>query len=311
MAGERNMKILVVGAGAIGGYFGGRLLEAGRDVTFLVRPGRAARLAETGLVIRSGCGDVTLAAPPTIQAGSVRDPVDLVLVSCKAYDLEGAIAAFAPAVGPDTVILPVLNGMRHLDRLGQQFRHVLGGLVLISSGLDPDGRILHFNTMQGLVYGERDGSRSGRVEAIAGEFAAARFDARLSVQILQDMWEKWIFIASMAGINCLMRGAAADLVAADGAGFALALLDECAAIAAHNGFPPSAASLDRTRSIITDPGSTITASMLKDMERNAPIEADQVIGDLLRRGDPQPGAQPMLRLALAHLKTYEARRARS
>jgi 2-dehydropantoate 2-reductase len=303
------MKILVVGAGAIGGYFGGRLLEAGRDVSFLVRPERAVRLAETGLVIRSACGDVTLPAPPTVQAGALPGVFDLVLLSCKAYDLESAIAAFAPAVGPDTLVLPVLNGMRHLDRLDQQFGHVLGGLVLISSGLDPDGRILHFNTMQGLIFGER-GGRSGRAGALAAEFKGARFDAHLSEGILQDMWEKWIFIASMAGITCLMRGAPADIAAAGGTGFSLALLEECVAIATRQGFPPSEASLERTRSMLTDPASTITASMLRDLERNAPIEADHVIGDLLRRGDPRPEAQPMLRLALAHLKAYEARRAR-
>src|SRR3954452_13107128 len=113
------MRTLVVGAGATGGYFGGRLLEAGRDVTFLVRPQRAAELARSGLRIRSPLGDAVLPNPPTLQA--VDQTCDLVLLSCKAYDLDSAIAAFAPAVGPHTVIVPLLNGMRHLDVLDQRF----------------------------------------------------------------------------------------------------------------------------------------------------------------------------------------------
>ena len=111
------MKILVVGAGAVGGYFGGRLLEVGREVTFLVRPRRAAQLAKSGLVIKSPAGDVTVSAPKTVAAAALNQAFDLVLLSCKAYDLEGAIAAFAPAIGPGTLILPLLNGLRHLDRL--------------------------------------------------------------------------------------------------------------------------------------------------------------------------------------------------
>jgi 2-dehydropantoate 2-reductase len=306
------MRILVVGAGAIGGYFGGRLLEAGRDVTFLVRPERSRRLAETGLVIRSSFGDVSLPAPPTVTAGQLNRPFDLVLLSCKAYDLEGAIAGFAPAVGPDTVILPVLNGMLHFDRLDREFGagRVLGGLVLISSALDPEGRIQHCNKMHGLVFGERDGSRSARVEAIAAVLSGAGFDARLSEGILQELWEKWVFIASLAAINCLLRATVDDIVASGSTGLALTVMAECAGIAAGQGYPPGEACLQRIRAMLTTPGLALAASMLRDLERNAPIEADHVIGDLLRRGDPQPGAQPVLRIACAHLKAYEARRAR-
>jgi 2-dehydropantoate 2-reductase len=304
------MRILVVGAGAIGGYFGGRLLAAGRQVTFLVRPERSRRLAETGLVIRSGSGDVALPAP-TVTADGLGAPYDLVLLSCKAYDLEGAIAGFAPAVGPDTAILPLLNGMRHLDRLDERFGagRVLGGLCQISSALDPEGRILHLNNMHSLVFGERDGVRSARIEAVALELAGAGFDARLSDAILLEMWEKWVFIAGAAGINCLMRATVADIVAAGAADLALALVDECAGIAAAHGFPPREAWLQRVRSMLTEPGAALTASMLRDLERGAPIEADHVIGDLLRRG-ARPGDYPMLRVVLAHLKAYEARRAR-
>jgi 2-dehydropantoate 2-reductase len=115
------MRILVVGAGAVGGYFGGRLLEAGRDVTFLVRTRRAGELAEHGLTIRSPLGDFHRPSPPVVSPEALAGPFDLVLLSCKAYDLDGAMESFARAVGDGTTILPLLNGMRHLDALADRF----------------------------------------------------------------------------------------------------------------------------------------------------------------------------------------------
>ena len=172
------MRILVVGAGAIGGYFGGRLKAAGRDVTFLVRARRAAQLAKTGLVIRSTFGDVHLPAPPTVTTETLRQTFDLILLSCKAYDLESAADLFAPAVGPSTAILPLLNGMGHMDFLAARFgaAAVLGGQCVISTTLDAEGRILHLNDTHGLSFGERDGSVSPRAEAIAATLAGARFE---------------------------------------------------------------------------------------------------------------------------------------
>jgi 2-dehydropantoate 2-reductase len=203
------MRILVVGAGAIGGYFGGRLLQANRDVTFLVRERRAAQLRETGLVIRSPAGDLHVPGPPVVLATDLRHPYDLILLSCKAYDLQSAIESFAPAVGPGTVILPLLNGMKHLDVLDTRFgpTAVFGGLCLISAALDAQGRILHLNDTHGLTFGERSGQPSERAQAIQAQLAAAPFTARLSDNILQAMWEKWAFIAAAAGITCLMRAA--------------------------------------------------------------------------------------------------------
>jgi 2-dehydropantoate 2-reductase len=306
------MRILVVGAGGIGGYFGGRLLEAGRDVTFLVRPRRALELARTGLSIRSPLGDVTMPAPPTVTAERLAGPFDLVLLSCKAYDLEGAMDSVAPAVGADSAILPLLNGMAHLDLLEARFgaRHVLGGQCLISTMLDPDGRILHLNDTHLLSFGERDGSRSARTEAIASALSGARFEARLSEAIVQDMWEKWVFIATSAGITSLMRATVGDIVAADAAGLATALLDECSAIAARHGHAPREPSLQRSRTMLTAAGSRLTASMLRDIERGAPIEAWHIVGDLLRRGGDKTDHSPLLRIVYAHLKAYEARRTR-
>jgi 2-dehydropantoate 2-reductase len=306
------MRILVIGAGAIGGYFGGRLLAAGRDVTFLVRPARAQKFAAAGLVIRSPLGDVTLPAPPTVTAEALQTHFDLILLSCKAYDLASAADSFAPAVGPDTAILPMLNGMRHLEFLAERFggNAVLGGLAVISTTLDADGRILHLNDMHLMAFGERDSSISPRSKAIASALAGARFDAQLSDNIMQEMWEKWVFIAASAGINCLMRATVSDIVAAGAADFTTGLLDECCGIATAQGFPPSAAAVQRMHGMLTAPGSTFAASMLRDIERGAPIEADHIIGDLLARGTQQRDKYPLLRVAAAHLKAYEARRTR-
>jgi 2-dehydropantoate 2-reductase len=307
------MRILVVGAGAIGGYFGGRLIEAGRDVTFLVRPRRAAELASTGLTIKSVAGDLTVPAPSTVLADELKDHFDLILLSCKAYDLDGAIDSFAPAVGPATAILPLLNGMRHLDileaRCGGQA--VLGGQCYIAATLDENGAVVHLNTDHELSFGERDGTRSDRIGAIADEMAGVLFKARASDQILQEMWEKWVFLATLAGGTCLMRATIGDIVESPGGrDFMLGLLAECGTVAQANRHPPRDAFRERSRAALTAAGSSLTASMLRDIERRAPIEADHIVGDLIRRGGENGGRSadmPLLRLAFAHLKAYQAR----
>src|SRR3954464_5295711 len=194
------MRILVVGAGAIGGYFGGRLLQAGNDVTFLVRPKRASELASAGLVIKSPNGDVTLKTPPTVQADKLTEKFDVILLSCKAFDLEDAIKSFAPAVGPQTSIIPMLNGMLHLDILDRKFgrERVLGGLCAIAATLNEKREVVQLQPMQSLNFGERDGKMSDRVRAIADAFTVDNIGATASEHIMQDMWEKWVFLASLA-----------------------------------------------------------------------------------------------------------------
>jgi 2-dehydropantoate 2-reductase len=307
------MRFLVVGAGATGGYFGGRLLETGRDVTFLVRAGRAERLAKAGLTIISPAGNTFLRSPPTVLATELRTPFDAVILSCKAYDLDGAIASFAPAVGPDTAIVPLLNGMRHLDVLDARFGadRVLGGSCFISAKLDERGHIAHLSDIHRLTFGERAGGRSPRVEAIAAAMAGAKFEAVPSDNIALVMWEKWVFLAALAGITCLTRSAVGDIAAAGGADLAAALLDECRAIAAAAGYPPRPDSLKASLARLTDPGSAVTASMLGDVERRGPTEADHVLGDLLRRrGGGSQGDRSLLRVAYVAVKAAEARAAR-
>jgi len=309
------MRILTVGAGATGGYYGGRLAAAGCDVTFLVRPRRQRQLAERGLAIESPLGDVAVRDPKTVLASALAAPFDAILLSAKAYDLDDAIDSFAPAVGPDTMILPILNGMRHLDALDARFgrERVLGGQCVIASTLTEDGTIVHLNRIHALAFGERDGARSARVVALDRELQRGGFDARLSEDILQDMWEKWVFLATLAGSTCLMRAAIGDILAAPGGReFLVGLFEECRAIAATHNRAPRARAADTALGTLTQEGSALTASMLRDLERGARIEADHIVGDLLRRraADAAP-VRSLLALAYTHLKAYEARSARA
>ena len=305
------MRILVVGAGAIGGYFGGRLLQAGNDVTFLVRPKRASELASAGLVIKSPAGDVTLKNPLTVQADKLAGKFDVVLLSCKAFDLEDAIKSFAPAVGPQTAIIPLLNGMLHLNVLDKKFGadRVLGGLCAIAVTLNEAREVVQLAPMQSLSFGERDGALSERVRAIAKVFESGKFGAMASEHIMQDMWEKWVFLASLAASTCLMRTSVGNILAvAAGKDFLLGMLDECGAVATADGHAPRPPFLERTRGMLTADGSPMTASMFRDIKAGAPVEADHVIGDLVARADAAKIPVPKLRIAYTHLKAYEKQR---
>ncbi|WP_322515240.1 2-dehydropantoate 2-reductase [Rhodopseudomonas palustris] len=305
------MRILIVGAGAIGGYFGGRLLQIGRDVTFLVRPGRAAELARDGLVIKSPHGDLTIPNPPVVQAADLAPGYDLVLLSCKAFDLDDAIASFAAGVGPQTAVLPLLNGMKHLDVLDTAFgrARVLGGQCVIAATLDAQRHVVQLVPMNAITFGERDGGVSERVGAIARTLGGSSFEVNPSAEIMQEMWEKWVFLASLAGSTSLMRAAVGAILAAPGgADFMLGVVDEISAIAAVAGHPPREAFLARARGALLAEGSSLTASMFRDIQAGARIEADHVIGDLIARGDAAKRPVARLRVIYTHLKAYEGQR---
>jgi 2-dehydropantoate 2-reductase len=306
------MRVLVVGAGALGGYFGGCLVRAGRDVTFLVRPRRAAQLARDGLSIGSPHGDFTVAAR-TVLATSLSEPFDLILLAVKSYSLDEAMEQLAPAVGPATAILPVINGMSHLDRLSARFgvQRVLGGMAIIIATLDGDGRVVQLLPAHELVFGEQTGGFSDRSRAVADVLAGAGFDARTSDAVMQDMWDKWAALAANAGITCLMRAAIGDIVAAPGGSEAILLLfAECCAVAAASGFALKPTVIERWRGTLTTPGSPIKASMLRDIERGGPTEGEHVLGDLAMRARRLGIATPLLDLARTHVAAYEACRAR-
>ncbi len=301
------MRLLVVGAGSTGGYFGGRLAQAGRDVTFLVRPGRAAQLRETGLHIQSPHGNVTL-HPAFVTADEIRQSYDAVLLTVKGYQLDGALGDITPAIGADTMILPVLNGMRHMDILAQRFtpHNVVGCALKVATMLEDDGRIVQLTPLQDLAYGELDGTLTPRLHALDTFMRSADIGARLSGVIYREMWEKWILLAAVGAITCLMRGTIGEIEAcAGGAAFALQLLDEVVAVVKAVGEPPSDAFLSATREQLTAKGSPFASSMFRDVQRGRPIEVEEIIGDLVGRGANAKIATPLLSAAYIHLLVYQ------
>ncbi|MBR2818166.1 MAG: 2-dehydropantoate 2-reductase [Reyranella sp.] len=303
------MRLLVVGAGATGGYFGARLAQAGRDVTFLVRAGRAEQLRRSGLHIKSPHGDLVL-EPKLATAGTLDRPFDAVILAVKAFALDAALADLAPAVGPQTMIVPFLNGMRHMETLIGRFGApaVLGGVCIVATMLDREGRVVQLGEMQELAYGERNGTMSDRIGALDAQLQNAGFKAQASDTILLRMWEKWVLLATVGGVTCLMRGTVGEVEAAPGgAEFALAFLAECIAVATASGFAPREAFINAARGTITARGSGFASSMFRDMGAGAPLEADQIIGDLLERARRLGVATPLLAVANAHLGVYQNR----
>jgi len=303
------VRLLVVGAGSTGGYFGGRLAQAGRDVTFLVRAARAARLRQSGLRILSPHGDATL-QPKIVTPETLAGTYDAVLLTVKAYQLEAAMEDFAPAVGPETMILPVLNGMRHMDLLAQRFspHNLVGCAAKVSATLDDDGRVVQLATMQSLTYGELDGEPTPRMAALDEFMRAAPIGAQLSPAIRREMWEKWVFLASLAAINCLTRGTIGEVEACPGgAAFALRMLDEVVAIVAAVGVAPSAGLLAGARAMLTEKGSHLAASMFRDLQGGKPTEAEAIVGDLIRRGAKVGVNAPLLSAAYVCLAVHQNR----
>ena len=303
------MRILVLGAGAVGGYFGGRLAEAGRDVTFLVRPARAALLEERGLVVKSPLGDFTI-KPQLATADALRNAYDLILLTAKHYDLDQAIAAIRPAVGPGTAILPLLNGLVHLDRLAEAFggEAILGGVAYVGASLQPDGSIRHHNRLSGIAFGDRTGGVSSRTRAISAEFDDSKVSAPPSENVMLDMWEKFVFITTMAGMNCLMRGTIGEIAGTqDGAALMLELFGENQAVAKAAGYPSRQGYIDQTGAMLTEKGSVNNASMHHDLAHGSRTEGEFIIGDMRRRAAALGVATPLLRAAWTHLQVYENR----
>jgi 2-dehydropantoate 2-reductase len=303
------MRMLVVGAGSIGGLFGGRLAQAGRDVTFLVRPSRAEQLRREGLRIVSPLGDATV-VPKLLVSKDIHDAFDVVFLSVKAYSLESAIGDFAPAVSDQTMILPILNGMKHMDTLAARFgaRAVIGGACKAATKLDKQGRIVQLTKLQDLAYGEMDGSRSERVSRLHEFMQGAGFDARLSQSIALEMWQKWTLLATLGGVTCLMRGNTGEIEAAHGGReFLTKFLGEVVSVIQAVSAPLGEAFIADTTAALLTPGAPTTSSLYRDLQVGNPIEADQILGDLLKHGAKAGLHTPLLSAAYAHLCVYQNR----
>jgi 2-dehydropantoate 2-reductase len=309
---EQSVKILILGAGAVGGYWGARLHQSGADVTFLLREKRAEKVRKDGLVVKSPKGDAVIPAK-VVTKGSEGGPYDIVVLACKAYDLDSAMESIAPAVGTNTTIVPMLNGHAHFATLDKKFgpEKVAGGLARISGMLGPNGEILHSGA-SGVSFGERDG-KPARASLVELEVACkkAGIDGGINANINQDLWDKWIMLATIAGMCSSMRGTVGDIMETeDGAAIVLETLDESCKVATAEGHAPSDKVLAGLKTMLTSKGSKAVASILGDIEKGGPAEGKQIVGDMLARARKAGIAAPNLRFAYTHLQTYEARRAR-
>ena len=309
------MRILVLGAGAIGGYFGGRLVQAGADVTFLVRERRAAQLHADGLVVRSPHGDFT--TPVQTRLASVLDGgFDLVLLACKAYDLDAAITSIRPAVGGGTHVLPLLNGVAHLETLQAAFggARVLGGSCAIPVTLAGSGEIVQLMPLHRIVFGllpSSGGDAQDKLRELLALLRATPVDAVLAPDIWQELWEKFVGLATLAASTCLMRAAIGDIVASDGgAAYIAATYDACVRAAEAAGHPPREKAMAGFREMLQQRGSTLTSSMLRDIEAGARTEGEHIVADMLHRVQALGVDPAALRPAWMHLQSYEQRRRR-
>ena len=305
------MKILVLGAGGTGGYFGGRLHEGGADVTFLVREKRAQQIAQHGLQIESRKGNATLQVK-TVMAADVRAEYDTVILSCKAYDLASGIDAIGPAMNSATCVVPLLNGISHLDTLDAAFgkARVMGGTCQIAATLTQGGVVKSLLDAHAITWGARIPCQQAAAIALGNAFAKTIVDWKVSENIMQDMWEKIAFLSTLAGMTCLMRANVGEILAAvDGGALMKRYLDSCVAIASKSGYQPRASVLERYEKVMTSTGSPLTASMLRDLEGGGPVEADHVVGFMLGKAREFGIDDTMLSVAYVHLKAYENRRA--
>lgn len=303
------MRVLVLGAGATGGYYGSRLIEAGSHVDFLVRARRADLLRENGLRLeRSGS---SFHAPINVRTTvDANVHYDLVLLSCKAYDLHSAIDAISPAVGERTIVMPLLNGLRHLQRLDAAFgeQRVLGALCHISVTLDQGGTIRQTGQVDRLTFGWR-GAPGNNAAEISAALHRMQVEAIESPQILAAMWSKFAMLSALAGITCLMRGSIGEIAAtADGAALGARLYEECALVAERGGYPQETSVRADSLRTLTSAGSRVKASMLHDLERGGRTEVEHVLGDMLARARGFAIDAPLLAAACTALRVHEARR---
>jgi 2-dehydropantoate 2-reductase len=307
-----DLRILVLGAGGIGGYFGGRLAESGADVTFMVRDGRRKSLIEDDLRIESPFGDAALAVT-TVTANHVEPVYDAVLLTCKAYDLDAAIDAIAPAVAPAGFVLPLLNGIAHMEPLNQRFGEgrVLGGTVKIQATLTANRAIRQFNDWRTITFGEQSGAMTDRVERLAALFARTVGVEVLAVtDVQQRMWEKLVHLSTAATMTCLMRANVGEIVRTpDGRDIFLEQLRTSAAIAAANGHTPSDAFMQGWEHTFSQRDSTYSTSMLRDIERGGRTEVEHILGFMLKKARESDIACHTLLLAYTHIKACEERRA--
>jgi 2-dehydropantoate 2-reductase len=301
------MKILIVGAGATGGAFGARLLEAGRDVTFLVRAKRAEVLAESGLILEAPDGRriQTVKATTTVEPGDI---YDLVVLGLKAPALASALETIGPAIGPSTMILPLLNGMDHLTILEQRYPgRIIGGLAKIVATLGPGGVIHQMTPLAALTVGPIH-SRPLNQDVI-DTLTVEGFTLSVDQNVLSRLWEKWVFIAAAGIVTCLFRGTIGNILAAGGKNQILQAIEETENVASKAGHTVSPESHRETLALLTEEGSKFTSSLYRDLAQGDPVEAEHILGGLSAKAQAMDVRVPLLEATLLQLRTHRVARA--
>jgi len=300
------MRILMAGAGATGGYFGARLAQAGQDVTFLVRERRFQQLQTNGLVLQTPQGTEKL-EPQLIQARSLSGHYGLIMITVKSFALEQVMEDIAPAVGPDTLIMPILNGMRHIATLQQRFGDdkVIGGLCKINATLGESGEVIQMTPLHQLYYGALDGNNDARLQRVDAALRTSQVDNRFSDNIMDELWEKWLLLSTLGAVCCLARGDTQQILTTRGGEALLqGIFSEILAVISAEGYQPRPAVTARIFELLNNPETPMTSSMYRDLTQGFDIEADQVIGDLLLRAKRKGLITPLLNAVDVNLQVY-------
>jgi 2-dehydropantoate 2-reductase len=302
------MSVLIVGAGAAGGYIGAQLVAAGRDVTFLVHQRVRARLGSDGLRIRRGSA-VTTTAVNAVTAANLGRVYDVIVVAVRADAVESAVRDVHGAVSDETRIVPIMNGMRHLSLLTTAFGkdRVLGAATRLVASLLPDGTVNVVTPVVQMEIGQLDGRGSAALDRTVAELSVDNIAVTVRHDIIAAMWEKFAFITSTAVLTCLVGEEIGPVIRADG-GIALArnVLDEVASIAAVDGYPLADHARAGVDANLTDPASTFGPSMFRDMRAGRPIEVT-VLSDLADRARAHQISTPLLDASLVVIDVHNRR----
>ena len=282
------MKVLVLGAGGVGGYFGTKLALAGNDVTFVARGAHRDAMARDGLLVRTPAGELHLPQPSLLADDGDLGPCDAALVCVKLWDLDAAAQRLKPLCGPETAVLPLQNGVTASDSLAAVLgpEPVLGGVAQIAAKIEAPGVIRQTGKFARLIFGERHGGRSARVEALHAACQAAGIDAKLSDSIEIDHWKKFVMLAPMAGAASRHRLAMGALLEEPARAAELrALVEEAVAVGRAKGVALAADLAEKTFAFYRDLPAEMKPSMLHDLEAGRRLELDWLNGEIVRLGE--------------------------
>ncbi len=301
------MKIAVMGAGGVGGYFGARLAQSGADVTFIARGAHGAAIRETGLRVFSPNGDVLVQPAETTDAPARVGPVDVVMFCVKLWDVDSAAAECRPLLGPETAVISFQNGVDAEQRiaaiLGEQ--HAVGGVAAIAALIEAPGVIRHTGTMASLKYGELDGRASPRIDAFHEACRKAGFDAAISPDINADIWRKFAFLAPMAGATAATRMPIGPILAdPDTRRLFADLIAETVAVGRASGARLEDGLEAKQVAFAEGLPGEMKASMLGDLERGNRLELPWLTGAVVRLGRELGVATPISEVVHTILKLH-------